>query len=115
LRTDRGPYLIASGGRRCRKRAPSCKTSISRKQTWPNSDGRQTSSKSVSSRLLRPRSPRVTPTYEFLQIPSESCQLCFFENSAKEFLNHPSEQKNLAMLFELNERTVRKNLLHGPQ
>jgi hypothetical protein len=41
--------------------------------------------------------------------------LCFFENYAKEFLNHPFGTKDLITLFELNERPVRKNFLHDPQ
>jgi hypothetical protein len=46
---------------------------------------------------------------EFLQILYKSHQLCFFGNDAKEFLNHRLGTKDLATLFELNERSVRKN------
>jgi hypothetical protein len=50
-----------------------------------------------------------------LQIPDKSHQLCFFENYTKESLHHPLGTKDLATLFELNERTVRNSLLHGRQ
>jgi hypothetical protein len=39
----------------------------------------------------------------------------FFDNYARESLDHPVSPQEIATLFELNERTVRKNLLHGPQ
>jgi hypothetical protein len=52
---------------------------------------------------------------EFLQLPYKSHQLCFFKNYTREVLSHPVAPQQLATLFELNERRVRKNLLHGPE
>jgi hypothetical protein len=52
---------------------------------------------------------------EFLQIPYRSHQLCFLHDYARDVLDHPLRTADLAVLFEFNERTVRKNLARGPQ
>jgi hypothetical protein len=48
---------------------------------------------------------------EFSQIPYQFHQLCCFDDDIKKFLTNPLDAKELATLFELNECTVRKNLL----
>jgi hypothetical protein len=41
--------------------------------------------------------------------------LRFFDDYARKSLHHPIEARELATLFELNERTARKILLHSPE
>jgi hypothetical protein len=52
---------------------------------------------------------------EFSAIPFKSNQLCNVHECARDILNHPVSTKYLATLVEMNERTVRRNLLPGPQ
>jgi hypothetical protein len=52
---------------------------------------------------------------EFLQIPYKSHQVCFLRDYARDILGHALGTKELAALFERNERTVRKTLARGPQ
>jgi hypothetical protein len=52
---------------------------------------------------------------EFPAIRFKSNQLCHDHEYARRVLNHPVSAKNLATLREMNERTVRRNLLPGPQ
>jgi hypothetical protein len=51
---------------------------------------------------------------EFFQIPYRSHQLCFFQQCDKESLDYRIQMKELAMCFQMNERTVRKNLQQSP-
>jgi hypothetical protein len=52
---------------------------------------------------------------EFPRIPFRSHQLCFLRDYANDILKHPIGTKALAELFEMSERTVRRNLVQGPQ
>jgi hypothetical protein len=52
---------------------------------------------------------------EFLQLPYKSHQLYFFENHTRKVPSHPVAPQQPATVFKLNERTVRKHVLHGPQ
>jgi hypothetical protein len=52
---------------------------------------------------------------EFPTIPFRSHQLLFFHDYARDVLNHPIDTKDLAVVFEFNERTARKILSRGPQ
>jgi hypothetical protein len=52
---------------------------------------------------------------EFPAIPFKSNQLCYFHEYARYVLNDPISPKNLAIVFEMNERIVRRNLRQGRQ
>jgi hypothetical protein len=52
---------------------------------------------------------------KFPPIPFKSKQLCDFHEYGRDVLNHPVSMKNLAMLFEMNKWTVRRNLLQRLQ
>jgi hypothetical protein len=52
---------------------------------------------------------------DFLQIPYRSHQLCFFQQYTKESPDHPIQPKELAIPFQKDECTVRKDLQQGPQ
>jgi hypothetical protein len=64
--------------------------------------------------FLIAKSASCSSTSNFFPFLDESDQLCFLEHSATEFLNHPAGTKELAALFGLSERTVRKSFLRGP-
>jgi hypothetical protein len=59
-------------------------------------------------------SPRDIPFLfdhtEFPAIPFKSNQLCYFHEYARDVLNHRISTKEFATLFEMNERTARRNL-----
>jgi hypothetical protein len=48
-------------------------------------------------------------------IARQVSSIVFFDNYARESLDHPVHPQELATLFELNKRTVWNDLLHGPQ
>jgi hypothetical protein len=52
---------------------------------------------------------------EFPAITFNSNTLCFFHVYARDILDDWFSPKNLATLFEMNERTVHRNLPQGPQ
>jgi hypothetical protein len=51
---------------------------------------------------------------EFCAMPFRSHQLYFLHDWACNLANHPIDIKDLATLFQVNVRTTRRNLLHGP-
>jgi hypothetical protein len=50
-----------------------------------------------------------------LTIPFKSNPLCYFHEHARDVLNHPVGTTEFSTLFEMNEHTVRCNLLQGRQ
>jgi hypothetical protein len=75
----------------------------------------ETIQQGLADRSFAPRDIRaLAHETEFCATPFKSHQLCFLHDWARNFTNHPIEIKDLAMLFQMNVRTVRCNLLHGP-
>ena len=52
---------------------------------------------------------------DFLSIPFISHQVCMFNETSNKFFNKRFTTNQLAMIFNLNPRTIRKYLLNGPQ